>query len=192
MKRNNIWVLGAAAGALAAFAAGAGQNDRYKIGTPATAEEIRQRDISVGPDGSGLPSGRGTVTEGQLVYQIKCANCHGGRGEGVAPYPALAGGRGTLKDKNPVLTVGSFWPYATTVWDYIHRAMPYQRPGSLTADETYAVTAYILYLNGIVDEKATLDEKSLAGVKMPNRDGFVGDPRPDVDGKKKDSARRSK
>jgi S-disulfanyl-L-cysteine oxidoreductase SoxD len=192
MKRNNIWVLGAAAAALAAIAAGAAQNDRYKIGRPATPEEIRQRDISVAPDGTGLSAGHGTVAEGRLVYQIKCANCHGGRGEGVAQYPPLAGGQGTLKDKNPVLTVGSFWPYATTVWDYIHRAMPYQRPGSLTVDETYAVTAYILYLNGIVDEKARLDEKSLAGVKMPNRDGFVGDPRPDVGNKKKDTGSESR
>jgi cytochrome c len=99
-------------------------------------------------------------------------------------YPALVGGQGTLRGKNPVKTVGSYWPYATTVWDFIHRTMPYARPGSLTPDETYAVTAFILYLNGIVGEKAELNKTTLPRVKMPNRDGFVGDPRPDVAAKK--------
>lgn len=157
-----------------------GQSPSYKLGRPATPEEIRKQDISVAPDGTGLPAGRGTVTQGRHDYQMLCANCHGDRGQGMLQYPALAGGRGTLRSKDPVLTVGSFWPYATTVWDYIHRTMPYPRPGSLTPDETYAVTAFILYLNGIVDEKAELNETTLPRVKMPNRDGFVPDPRPDV------------
>jgi S-disulfanyl-L-cysteine oxidoreductase SoxD len=172
--------------AITVVTAAVAQTPSYKLGRPATAEEIRKRDISVAPDGSGLPVGRGAVTQGRHDYQIFCANCHGDRGQGVTQYPALVGGQGTLRSKNPVRTVGSYWPYATTVWDYIHRTMPYPRPGSLTPDETYAVTAFILYLNGIVDEKAELNEATLPRVKMPNRDGFVGDPRPDVPTKKVD------
>jgi S-disulfanyl-L-cysteine oxidoreductase SoxD len=157
-----------------------GQNEQYKIGRPATPEEIRELDISVAPDGSGLPRGRGTVNKGQHIYQALCENCHGHRGQGMLQYPALAGGQGTLKLNNPVLTVGSYWPYATTVWDYIHRTMPYARPGTLTPSETYAVTAFVLYLNGILDKDAELNEATLPHVKMPNRNGFVPDPRPDV------------
>jgi hypothetical protein len=160
-----------------------GQSQQYKLGRPATPEEIRELDISVAPDGSGLPKGSGTVAQGQRVYKTLCANCHGDRGQGVRQYPALVGGDGTLRSKNPVRTVGSYWPYATTVWDYIHRMMPYPRPGSLTPDETYAVTAFILYLNGIVEEKTELNEATLPRVKMPNRNGFVPDPRPDVHNK---------
>lgn len=156
------------------------QSPQYKIGRPAKPEEIHRRDITVFPEGSGLPAGSGTVEEGQKKYMALCANCHGDRGEGVVEYPSLVGGGDTLRGKNPVLTVGSYWPYATTVWDYIHRAMPYQRPGSLTADEAYALTAFILYMNGVVDKNATLNEKTLPQVMMPNRDGFIADPRPDV------------
>ena len=166
------------------FALMAGQAPRYNLGRPATPEEIQKRDISVAPDGSGLPVGHGTVEQGRYIYKVLCANCHGDHGQGVDAYPALVGGQGTLKSNNPVLTVGSYWPYATTVWDYTHRAMPYQRPGTLSADETYALTAFILYMNGIVDEKAELNEKTLPQIKMPNRDGFVPDPRPDVGTKK--------
>jgi len=156
------------------------QSPQYKIGRPATAQEIKNRDISVAPDGTGLPVGQGTAEKGRLVYQLQCANCHGDRGQGMLDYPPLVGGKGTLASKNPVLTVGSYWPYATTVWDYIHRTMPYQRPGTLTAIETYELTAFILYMNGIVDEKGVFSEKTLPLVKMPNREGFVSDPRPDV------------
>src|SRR5258708_35325710 len=97
------------------------QTPRYGVGRLASPEEIRKRDISVAADGSGLPTGRGTVEQGRYVYRMLCANCHGDRGQGAAPYPALVGGHGTLSSKNPVLTVGSYWPYATTVWDFIHR-----------------------------------------------------------------------
>lgn len=166
----------------AAFA----QSPNYKVGRTATADEIRKLDISVAPDGSGLPRGHGSVEQGRHIYQTLCANCHGDRGQGVTEYPALVGGQGTLRSKNPVRTVGSYWPYATTVWDFIHRTMPYPRPGTLTSDETYAVTAFILYLNGILDEKAELNETTLPRVKMPNRNGFVGDPRPDVPTQKPD------
>jgi hypothetical protein len=160
------------------------QAPQYKLGRPATPEEIRERDISVAPDGSGLPTGHGTVDQGRRLYQTLCANCHGDQGQGVVPYPALVGGQGTLSSPSPVLTVGSYWPYATTVWDFVHRTMPYQRPGMLTVNETYSLTAFILFMNGIVDGKAELNERTLPRVKMPNRDGFVPDPRPDLPARK--------
>ena len=156
------------------------QTPHYKVGRVATSDEIRKRDISVAPDGSGLPVGHGTVAQGRHVYQMLCASCHGDKGQGMRPYPALVGGQGTLASSKPVLTVSSFWPYATTVWDYIRRTMPYQKPGSLTTDEAYSVTAFILFINGIVDEKTNLNERNLARVRMPNRDGFIPDPRPDM------------
>jgi hypothetical protein len=183
MTKARLFILCAA---IAAVSASVAQAQSYKLGRPATAEEIHERDISVAPDGSGLPVGHGTVTQGRHDYQMLCANCHGDRGQGMLQYPALVGGQGTLRSKNPVKTVGSYWPYATTVWDFIHRTMPYDGPGSLTPDETYAVTAFILYLNGIVDEKAELNKATVPRVKMPNRNGFVGDPRPDVPTKKVD------
>lgn len=153
---------------------------QYDIGRPATADEIRTRNISVAPDGTGLPPGHGTVEQGREIYATQCALCHGDRGQGIDSYPALVGGQGTLASKNPILTVGSYWPYSTTLWDYIRRAMPYQQPGSLSPDQTYAVAAYILYMNGIVDKTAKLTQKTLPQVKMPNRDGFIPDPRPDL------------
>jgi hypothetical protein len=183
MNKAGLCIIGAVFALLTSTAA---QMQRYNLGHPATPDEIRELDISVAPDGSGLPRGRGTVARGRRVYQTLCANCHGARGQGATEYPALVGGQGTLRRKNPVRTVGSYWPYATTVWDYIHRKMPYPRPGTLTLDETYAVTAFILYLNGIVDEKAELNQATLPRVKMPNRDGFVGDPRPEVPTRKVD------
>lgn len=161
-------------------AAATAQAPHYKIGRPAIPEEIRNSEISVAPDGTGLPAGHGTVEQGRMVYQNLCANCHGDRGQGMGPYRALVGGQGTLAGPTPVRTVGSYWPYATTVWDYIHRTMPYTRPGSLTVHETYSLTAFILFLNGIVDKNADLNEHTLPRVKMPNRDGFVPDPRPDI------------
>jgi cytochrome c len=148
---------------------------------PATAEEIRQRDITVFPTGAGLPPGRGTAARGAKVYELRCVRCHGPRGEGKkGEYPALAGGRGTLATKAPRKTVGSYWPYATTLWDFIHRAMPFNQPRSLPVDDVYAVTAYVLYLNGIVAEAEEINQANLAAVKMPNRDGFIVDPRPDI------------
>jgi|SRR5207244_2234401 len=160
--------------------AAAGDGPRYGMGRLASAEELRAADISVAPDGSGLPPGSATAAQGRTDYETKCAACHGVRGEGSEVYPALVGGRATLTRSEPLLTVGSYWPYATTVWDYINRAMPYQNPGSLTSQEVYALTAYILFLNKIVGEHDVLDRHSLPRVRMPNRDGFVPDPRPDV------------
>jgi S-disulfanyl-L-cysteine oxidoreductase SoxD len=180
MNRTALYIICAfTAVAIAAL----GQSQQYKLGRPATPEEVRELDISVAPDGTGLPKGRGTVAEGRRIYETLCANCHGDRGQGMLQYPALAGGQGTLKSSNPIRTVGSYWPYATTVWDYIYRKMPYSRPGTLAPDQTYAVTAFVLYLNGIVDKEAELSETMLPRVKMPNRNGFVPDPRPDVHSK---------
>jgi mono/diheme cytochrome c family protein len=165
----------------AAFATVAAANgDRYHIGRPATSEEIEAAGTSVAPDGRGLPDGRGNAIEGRSVYESTCAGCHGAKGEGSPVYPALAGGRGTLKSNDPVLTVGSYWPYATTVWDYINRAMPYTNPGSLAPSQVYAVTAYVLFMNGIIDKHAELNKSSLPNVLMPNRNGFTRDPRPDA------------
>jgi cytochrome c len=124
-----------------------------------------------------LPAGSGDVAMGGKIFAAKCAACHGAKGEGLIG-DQLIGGRGTLASANPKRTVGSYWPYATTLFDYIRRAMPYNAPQSLSADEVYAVSAWILNQNGIVPDDARLDAHSLASVRMPNRDGFVADPRP--------------
>jgi S-disulfanyl-L-cysteine oxidoreductase SoxD len=150
------------------------------IGRMPTQTELTARMISVAPDGTGLPLARGSAREGRAIYDAQCAACHGARGEGIGDYPPLVGGSETLTTDQPLYTVGSYWPYATTVWDYINRAMPYQAAGTLKPEEVYAVTAYVLYLNGIVRESQMLDAKTLPRVRMPNRDGFIDDPRPDV------------
>jgi cytochrome c len=147
----------------------------YDFGRPATPDEIAVWDIDVRPDGKGLPPGSGTAAHGKQVFADKCAACHGDNGVGGIK-DRLAGGRGTLTSDTPVKTVGSYWPYATTLFDYIHRAMPYQAPGSLSNDDTYAVAAYILSLNGILPADAKLDRDSLLKIRMPNRDGFVPEP----------------
>jgi hypothetical protein len=154
------------------------QGGRHNLGRIPTPEELQTRDISVFPTGVGLPPGEGSAKEGRNIYVARCASCHGEHGEGHGANPPIAGGLGTLKSDAPLLTVGSYWPYASTIWDYINRAMPYQEPGSLSPREVYSVTAYVLYLNGIVSESEVLNDKSLPKVKMPNRDGFVPDPRP--------------
>jgi S-disulfanyl-L-cysteine oxidoreductase SoxD len=143
------------------------------LGRVATPEEIAAWDISIAPDGAGLPPGSGTPAQGAIVYAAKCAACHGDKGTGK-PNDQLAGGHGTLAGDQPaVKTVGSFWPYATTIFDYTRRAMPLNDSKSLTSDEIYAVTAYLLHLNGIIAETDTIDAASLPKVRMPNRDGFV-------------------
>ena len=166
--------------------ASAGDKAWSDFGRAALPEEIAAWDIDVKPDGIGLPMGRGSVMEGQEIYDVKCASCHGTFGESNQ-YLQLAGGVGSLKSQNPVRTTGSKLNYATTLWDYINRAMPFQAPKSLTADEVYAVTAYVLYLNEILVEDATLDETSILSVNMPNRSGLTTehgfmriDGRPDV------------
>jgi S-disulfanyl-L-cysteine oxidoreductase SoxD len=142
------------------------------LGVPATPEQIAGWDISIGPAGEGLPAGSGNAEAGERVYQQKCLACHGVEGAGQ-PNDRLAGGHGTLTDAAPVRTVGSYWPYATTIFDYVRRAMPYQQPQSLTADEVYAVTAYLLYINDIIGPQDEMDAETLPAVVMPNRDNFV-------------------
>ena len=159
--------------------AAAQAQDRYGIGRAATPDEIAGWNIDVGRDGNGLPAGSGTVSHGRDIFAQQCAACHGEKGEGLVG-DRLVGGQGTLATAKPVRTVGSYWPYAPTLFDYIRRAMPQNAPQSLSNDEVYAVSAYVLSLNGIVPSEATLDAKALAAIKMPNRDGFGGDPRPDV------------
>ena len=149
----------------------------YGFGKPATAREIAGWNIDVRPDGTGLPVGRGSVAEGQAIYDEKCASCHGTFGESNS-YLQIAGGVGSLASDQPVRTTGSKLNYATTLWDYINRAMPFAQPRSLTANQVYAVTAYILYLNGIVSETDMLSADTLPRVRMPNRDGFIPDGRP--------------
>ena len=144
------------------------------LGRVAAPEEIAAWDISIGPDGAGLPPGKGTPSEGEAVYVAKCLACHGEKGAGK-PADELAGGVGSLASANPVRTVGSYWPYATTLFDYVRRAMPITAPLSLGDDEVYAVSAYVLYLNGVVGEDAAMNAQTLPQVKMPNRDGFVSD-----------------
>jgi S-disulfanyl-L-cysteine oxidoreductase SoxD len=151
-----------------------------QFGQPIPPADIAPWDISIGADGEGLPPGRGTAIEGEAIYVANCQACHGEKG--TRPNDALAGalvgGMGTLApEKIPIKTVGSFWPYATTLFDYVRRAMPFQESKSLTADELYAVSAYILNLNGIVGPPDVLDAQTLPKVRMPNRDGFIPFPR---------------
>jgi cytochrome c len=148
-----------------------------QFGQPIAPADIAPWDISIGPDGVGLPPGRGTAMQGEAVYVANCQACHGEKGIGK-PNDPLVGGMGTLApDKKPLKTVGSYWPYATTLFDYVRRAMPFPAPKSLTADKLYAVSAYILNLNGIVGPNDMLDAQSLPKVRMPNRDGFIPFPR---------------
>lgn len=182
MWRLNVAILAGAATLLAQSSAPAARSSKYGVGQPATPEQIRGLGLAIAPDGTGLPEGSGTAAAGREVYMASCARCHGDKGAGDVG-PVLVGGQGTLKSAKPLKTVGSFWPYSTTLWDYINRAMPFDQPGALKPAEVYAVVAYILNLNGIIAENQVIDANSLPKVKMPNRDGFVADPRPDV-GKK--------
>ena len=142
------------------------------LGRVASPSEVAAWDVSVPPDGTGLPPGRGTSAQGAIVYEQKCQNCHGERGAGQ-PNDRLVGGHGTLASKTPVRTVGSYWPYATTLFDYVRRAMPYTQSHSLSDDEVYAVTAYLLLLNGIIGESDVMNAETLPKVKMPNRHNFI-------------------
>ncbi len=149
------------------------------IGQHASASQIASWDIDIAPDGRNLPPGSGSVAQGLEIYRSQCAGCHGADGKGGVGE-RLVGGQGTLATANPIKTVGSYWPYATTLFDYIRRAMPMNAPQSLSADQVYAVSAYVLYLNGLVPQDAVLSAATLPEIRMPNRDGFSGDPRPDV------------
>ena len=154
----------------------------YALGRTPEAQEIAGWDLDVNPDGVGLPSGRATAVEGASVYSAKCVICHGPKGEGVAPNPPIVGrepreGFGFGRDPALVKTVGNYWPFATTVYDYVRRAMPQDKPGSLTPNELYAVTAWILAENGIIARDFVVDSLSLPKIKMPARDRFVRDDR---------------
>jgi mono/diheme cytochrome c family protein len=155
----------------------AAQSPTYGVGRPPTPDEILALGSAIAPDGQGLPGGSGTVAAGRELFAAQCSRCHGPNGEGNVG-PILVGGQGTLASPKPLKTVGSYWPYATTLWDYINRAMPFDQPGLLKPPEVYAAVAYVLNLNDIIREDQVIDAKSLPKVVMPNRNGFILDPRP--------------
>jgi S-disulfanyl-L-cysteine oxidoreductase SoxD len=169
---HDLGHLGFAAAIACGACDGAAAAQGFGFGQPATPAEIAGWDIDVRPDGTGLPAGRGSVAAGQSLYDAKCASCHGTFGEANS-YMVIAGGVGTLATDQPVRTTGSKLNYATTLWDYINRAMPFEAPKTLAPDEVYALTAYVLNLNDILPADAVLDRKSLPLVKMPNRDGMT-------------------
>jgi mono/diheme cytochrome c family protein len=175
-----IWL--ASSFMLALTAAPSLASDRpFNLGTMATAEEVAGWDIDVRPDGLGAPVGMGTAIDGEEIYAERCAACHGDFGEAVDNWPILVGGAGTLDDKDPVKTTGSYWPYASTMYDYIYRAMPFGEAQTLSHDETYQIVAYLLYMNDIIDDDFELSHENIGGIEMPNRDGFfLPDPRPDA------------
>ena len=154
---------------------------KFNLGKLASKEEIAGWDIDVRPDGLGAPVGSGNAIIGEEVYAEQCAACHGDFGEGVDRWPALIGGEDSLNTHDPEKTTGSYWPYASTIYDYVYRAMPFGVAQSLSYDETYQIVAYLLYMNEIIDEDFILTEKNIGNIKMTNRDGFLlPDPRPDV------------
>lgn len=147
------------------------------LGRLATPDEVAAWDIDIRPDGAGLPPGRGDVETGEELFADQCAYCHGDFGEGVDRWPVLAGGFDTLDSDDPVKTVGSYWPYLSTVWDYVHRAMPFGYSQSLSDDEVYAITAYILYANDLVEDDFELSQENFAEVRLPNEANFFPDDR---------------
>ena len=162
--------------AVLACVAASAQMPTFSLGRTPSKEEIRAWDIAIGPDGKELPAGRGTAKEGAKIYEQKCAVCHEPTVTGVRFGPPLAASKGTNNTLQPVRTPGSFWPFATTIWDYINRAMPLKKEGTLSANEVYALTAFLLFKNDIIREDDVLDAQSLPKVKMPNRDGYVPPP----------------
>ena len=156
-------------------------NPRAKFGKPISNADIASWDIDIRTtDGRGLPAGRGTVAEGKLVYEAKCIACHGPEAKGGPVFGTMVGGIGSFKTTTRVLTPGSMYPYAPILFDYIRRAMPMDHPQTLTTNEVYAVSAYLLNLNGIIPDNAVMDQNTLARVQMPNRNGFIVDDRPDT------------
>jgi cytochrome c5 len=165
----------------AGFAASAEEAKKFGLGRAALPEEVKAWDIDVRPDGKGLPVGQGKVSDGETIYNEQCAVCHGDFGEGKGRWPVLVGGRDTLKTHDPVKTIGSYWPYLSTVFDYVNRAMPFGNAQSLSADETYALTAYILYMSEIVDDdEFVLSNKNFTSIRLPNEKNFIEDARPDT------------
>ena len=156
----------------AVLCTGAIAQEGPNLGVPADPAEVAAWDIGIGPDGEGLPPGSGTAVEGEAVYAIQCLTCHGPEGNGQL-NDVLVGGHGSLTEPAPVKTIGSFWPYAPTIFDYVRRAMPYLLPQTLSADDVYALTAYLLFLNGIIAEDDVMDAHTLPAVVMPNRENFI-------------------
>lgn len=177
-KSRDVLILAICAGALLATPALAG---KLGLGREALPEEIAAWDVAVLPDGTGLRPGSGDVATGDEVFAEKCASCHGEFAEGLDSWPVLAGGGGTLTDRRPVKTVGSYWPYLSTVWDYVHRSMPFGAAQTLSVDETYAITAFLLYSNGLVDEDFVLSDENFREVELPNAVGFYPDDRPQTE-----------
>ena len=157
------------------------KSEILELGRLATKSEVASWDIDVRPDGVGLPTGSGSVEYGEEVFSEKCASCHGDFGEAVDRWPILAGGQNTLMDDRPVKTMGSYWPYLSTVWDYIHRAMPFGNAQSLTNDEVYGMVAYLLYLNDVVDDDFILSKENFANIELENAEGFFIDDRPQTE-----------
>lgn len=183
-RKNQSSLLGFTAAAVMAVTATApaGAGEKFGFGSTPSAIEIATIDIDAMPDGRGLPPGSGTVAAGEVVYKERCAACHGANLEGVKETggAALIGGRGSIGTPKTKKTVESYWPYASTLFDYVRRAMPFNEPGSLTPDQVYAVSAFILAKSKIIEEDAVMSAETLSSVEMPNKDGFIPDPRPDV------------
>ena len=165
----------------AAHADEGGAGMRFGLGREALPEEIAAWDLDVSPDGTGLPEGSGNAYDGEAIFEENCAVCHGSFAEGVDNWPKLAGGQGTLADEDPLKTVGSYWPYLSTVWDYVHRSMPFGAAQTLSNDEVYAIVAYILYSNDIIDDEFELSKETWDQVEMPNADGFIVDDREETE-----------
>lgn len=153
---------------------------KFDLGREATESEVSAWDIDVRPDGKGLPDGKGTVAEGEVIYAEKCASCHGDFGEGIDRWPVLAGGNDSLKSERPVKTIGSYWPFLSTVFDYVNRAMPFGEARSLEPNEVYAITAYLLNLNDVVDAGFELSKENFVKTRLPNEANFIEDTRPDT------------
>ena len=154
---------------------------KFNLGKVASKKEVAGWNIDVRPDGMGAPKGSGNAIKGEEIYAEACASCHGDFGEGIDRWPELVGGENTLDTHDPVKTTGSYWPYASTIYDYIYRAMPFGAAQSLSHDETYQIVAYLLYMNEIIEEDFTLSDENIGKIKMPNRNGFLlPDPRPDI------------
>lgn len=159
---------------------GAGEG-KFGLGRPALAEEVAAWDVDISPDGTGLPVGSGSVEDGEMVFSENCAVCHGEFAEGVDNWPKLAGGEDTLADEDPLKTVGSYWPYLSTAWDYVHRSMPYGNAQTLSDDDVYAIVAYMLYSNFLVEDDFVLSNENFLEVEMPNANGFIIDDRAETE-----------
>ena len=173
MRWSKFALLTLAATVAAALSAFAQTPDYANVGRAPTTEEIRSWNLIIGPAGKELPPGSGTAKDGAKIFAAKCAMCHGATAEGTQLAPRLVGGQGTITTLQPVRTIGSYWPFATTVWDYVNRAMPRGQEGTLHPDEIYSLTAFILFRNGIIQETDVMDAKALPKVQMPNRNGFI-------------------